>query len=306
MLLDIKEKFAFITKLTSQFIFIIAATQLLTACANQITQFSVKNFDTTSVDNDKVFKRVVKAKAVSVPERILNEQNKSKNRVAKRIVIGKPYQIKGKCYYPKADPTYQRIGQASWYGSYFHGRLTANGEVYNMNLLTAAHPTLPLPSYARVTNLKNGSSIIVRVNDRGPYINNRIIDLSKQAATMLGYLNQGIADVKVEYVAEAPINNYDGEYLMASYKPGNYSPSMMMALSDTTEVKKDNAFFALNTNNYNTNNQKQPNKTTLIQLPQIGPVLIEKPASFYQMASIKSRPNKPNDIKLSYNLKPFY
>ncbi|CBI76438.1 Rare lipoprotein A [Bartonella clarridgeiae 73] len=239
---------------------------------------------------------MVQAKAVSVPEKILNEQNKSKNKVAKRIIIGKPYQIKGKQYYPKADPTYQRVGQASWYGSYFHGRLTANGEVYNMNLLTAAHPTLPLPSYARVTNLKNGSSIIVRVNDRGPYIKNRIIDLSKQAATMLGYLNQGTADVKVEYVAEAPINNYDGEYLMASYKPGNYSPSMIMALSDTTEIKKDNRFFVFNTNNYNMNSQKQPTETTLIQLPQIGPVLTEKPRSFYQIASIKNNPSKPNGI----------
>ncbi|MCL6229874.1 septal ring lytic transglycosylase RlpA family protein [Bartonella bilalgolemii] len=278
MLLNSRVKFTSIVKLIFRFIFIIVATQLLTACANPMMQLSKKN-----VDNNKV----VKAKAVSVPERILSGQNKSKNKVVKGTVIGKPYQIKGKWYYPKADPTYQRVGQASWYGSYFHGRLTANGEIYNMNLLTAAHPTMPLPSYARVTNLQNGSSIIVRVNDRGPYMKNRIIDLSKQAATMLGYLNQGTADVKVEYVSEAPINNYDSEYLVASYKPGNYNPSMMMALSNTIEAQKDVTLFTFNTNNYNMSNQKQQNKTISIKLPQIGPILPDKPTSFYQVASIK-------------------
>nr|CBI80855.1 Rare lipoprotein A [Bartonella sp. 1-1C] len=242
-------------------------------------QLSTKN-----VGNSKV----VKAKAISVPERILNGQNRLKNKVAKRVVVGKPYQIKGKWYYPEADPTYQRVGQASWYGSYFHGRLTANGEVYNMNLLTAAHPTMPLPSYARVTNLKNGSSIIVRVNDRGPYIKNRIIDLSKQAAAMLGYLNQGTADVKVEYISEAPINNYDSEYLMASYNPGNYNPSMLMALSETVEAQKDIKLFTVNANDYYTNNQKKKNETISIRLPEIGPVLLDKPTSFYQIASIKN------------------
>ncbi|ATO57406.1 septal ring lytic transglycosylase RlpA family protein [Bartonella sp. 1-1C] len=278
MLLDSKEKFISI-KLIFRFIFIIVFTQLLTACANPIMQLSTKN-----VGNSKV----VKAKAISVPERILNGQNRLKNKVAKRVVVGKPYQIKGKWYYPEADPTYQRVGQASWYGSYFHGRLTANGEVYNMNLLTAAHPTMPLPSYARVTNLKNGSSIIVRVNDRGPYIKNRIIDLSKQAAAMLGYLNQGTADVKVEYISEAPINNYDSEYLMASYNPGNYNPSMLMALSETVEAQKDIKLFTVNANDYYTNNQKKKNETISIRLPEIGPVLLDKPTSFYQIASIKN------------------
>ncbi|AQX21384.1 rare lipoprotein A [Bartonella sp. CDC_skunk] len=295
MLLDSKEKFIFTVKLIFRFIFIVVFTQLLTACANPVMQLSTKN-----VDNNKV----VKAKAISVPERILNgqKQNKLKNKVAKGVVIGKPYQIKGKWYYPESDPTYQRVGQASWYGSYFHGRPTANGEVYDMNLLTAAHPTMPLPSYARVTNLKNGSSIIVRVNDRGPYMKNRIIDLSKQAAIMLGYLNQGIADVKVEYISEAPINNYDSEYLMASYNPGNYNPPMIMAFSDTSDIldtaaaQKDITLFTFNANDYNASNQKEKNETISIRLPEIGPVLIDKPTSFYHVASIKNRRSKLNGV----------
>ena len=90
-------------------------------------------------------------------------------------------------YYPKEDKNYKKVGLASWYGDAFHGRLTANGEIYDMTHLTAAHPTMPLPSYARVTNIENGSSVIVRVNDRGPYSHDRLIDLSKRAAEMLDY-----------------------------------------------------------------------------------------------------------------------
>ena len=94
-----------------------------------------------------------------------------------RDQLGKPYQVRGKWYYPKEDKRYAKVGLASWYGDAFHGRLTANGEVYDMTHLTAAHPTMPLPSYARVTNLETGSSVIVRVNDRGPYHEGRIIDV---------------------------------------------------------------------------------------------------------------------------------
>ena len=93
-----------------------------------------------------------------------------------------------------------------------------------MTHLTAAHPTMPLPSYARVTNLANGSSVIVRVNDRGPYSHNRLIDLSKRAAEMLDYAQSGTAKVKVEYVGRAPLDGRDDQYLMASYRPGNRAP----------------------------------------------------------------------------------
>lgn len=141
-----------------------------------------------------------------------------------RDQLGKPYQVRGKWYYPKEDRHYAKVGLASWYGDAFHGRLTANGEVYDMTHLTAAHPTMPLPSYARVTNLKTGSSVVVRVNDRGPYHEGRIIDVSERAAQMLDYANVGTAEVKVEYVGRAPLDGNDDQYLMASYHPGNRIP----------------------------------------------------------------------------------
>lgn len=137
-----------------------------------------------------------------------------------RDQLGSPYMVAGKWYYPREDKHYSKVGAASWYGDAFHGRLTANGEIYDMTHLTAAHPTMPLPSYARVTNLVNGASIIVRVNDRGPYARGRIIDLSKQAAEMLDYANTGVAKVKVDYVGRAPLDGHDDAYLMASYRPG--------------------------------------------------------------------------------------
>lgn len=137
-----------------------------------------------------------------------------------RDQTGKPYQVRGKWYYPKEEKGYRKRGGASWYGDAFHGRLTANGEIYDMTHLTAAHPTMPLPSYARVTNTRNGNSVIVRVNDRGPYASGRIIDLSRKAAEMLDYTHDGIATVKVEYVGRAPLEGRDDRYLMASYRPG--------------------------------------------------------------------------------------
>ena len=141
-----------------------------------------------------------------------------------RDQLGKPYQVAGKWYYPKEQPGYSKKGKASWYGDAFHGRLTANGEIYDMTHLSAAHPTMPLPSYARVTNLKNGSSVIVRVNDRGPFAHGRVIDLSSKAAEMLDYKHSGIAEVKVDYVGRAPLEGSDDEYLLASYRPGKNGP----------------------------------------------------------------------------------
>lgn len=141
-----------------------------------------------------------------------------------RDQVGKPYKVAGKWYHPKEDPNYRASGQASWYGDAFHGRLTANGEVYDMTHLTAAHPTMPLPSYARVTNKANGNSLIVRVNDRGPFHANRVIDLSRRAAEMLDYTRQGVATVHVEYLGRAPLHGQDDAFLMASYRPGGRGP----------------------------------------------------------------------------------
>ena len=115
-----------------------------------------------------------------------------------RYKVGNAYQIKGVWYYPKEEWDYAETGIASWYGPGFHGKSTANGEVFDENALTAAHRTLPMPSIVRVTNLDNGRSIVVRVNDRGPFAHGRIIDMSRRSAQLLGFMNKGTAKVRVE------------------------------------------------------------------------------------------------------------
>lgn len=122
--------------------------------------------------------------------------------VAPTYKVGKPYQVKGVWYYPDEDWDYDETGIASWYGADFHGKATANGEVFDMNAVTAAHKTLPMPSMVRVTNLENGRSVVVRVNDRGPFVNGRIIDLSRRSAQMLGMETQGTAKVRVQILAD--------------------------------------------------------------------------------------------------------
>src|SRR5580765_7001377 len=139
--------------------------------------------------------------------------------------IGKPYTVGGRVYVPEEDVNYRGEGLASWYGDDFHGRLTANGEVFDMTLLTAAHPTLPIPSYARITNLRNGKSLIVRVNDRGPYHGNRLIDVSNRAAELLEFKGNGVARVRVEYVGRAPLEGSDDRQLMATLRTGVPAPS---------------------------------------------------------------------------------
>lgn len=128
----------------------------------------------------------------------------------------KPYTVRNVVYQPVAGPGYVERGHASWYGQDFHGRRTANGEIFGAYYLTAASPVLPIPSYARVTNLENGRSVMVRINDRGPYMSGRIIDLSYQAAEILGYRAKGSAEVEVRYVGPAPLNGDDQKMLMAS------------------------------------------------------------------------------------------
>ncbi|MBK4720698.1 septal ring lytic transglycosylase RlpA family protein [Azospirillum sp. YIM DDC1] len=116
--------------------------------------------------------------------------------------VGKPYQVNGVWYYPAEDYSYSETGIASWYGPGFHQKVTANGEVYDQNELTAAHKTLPMPSLVRVTNLDNGRSLVVRINDRGPYANGRIIDMSRRGAQLLGFEGTGTAKVRVQILAE--------------------------------------------------------------------------------------------------------
>ena len=128
--------------------------------------------------------------------------------------IGKPYQVAGRWFTPQEQPAYDRTGPASWYGEAFHRRKTSNGEWFDMNELTAAHPTLPLPSYAKVTNLANGREIVVRINDRGPFVGPRIIDMSKRSAEVLGFKSQGKTQVRVQYLGPAPLRD-QGQHLMA-------------------------------------------------------------------------------------------
>lgn len=140
--------------------------------------------------------------------------------------IGTPYRVADKWYNPREQPNYDRIGIASWYGSDFHGRRTSNGEVYDMHALTAAHPTLPMPSYVYVTNLANNRTILVRVNDRGPYVADRIIDLSKASAHALDLHGGGTGRVRVTYAGPAPLDGDDSrERQFLASRRGNSGPS---------------------------------------------------------------------------------
>lgn len=159
--------------------------------------------------------------------------------------IGKPYKVGGRWYTPGHDEDYDKVGLASWYGPKFHGKSTANGEAFDQHALTAAHPTLPLPSYVRVTVVKTGKSAVLRVNDRGPFHRGRIIDVSKAAADKLGFRRAGSAKVRVEYLADAEIGGGDKETLMAEAKFGKSSSKSLRdylpfgGSSSDTPKKKD-------------------------------------------------------------------
>jgi peptidoglycan lytic transglycosylase len=144
--------------------------------------------------------------------------------------VGKPYVVAGREYVPRENVNYSAVGLASWYGDDFHGRYTANGEIFDMNSISAAHPTLPLPSYVRVTNLANRHSIVVRVNDRGPYVGDRVIDVSVKTAKLLGFYGDGLTKVKVEYVGRAPLEGSDDRKLIATLRdhaPGSQTPVLV-------------------------------------------------------------------------------
>jgi rare lipoprotein A len=166
-------------------------------------------------------------------------------------MVGKPYVVAGQTYYP-SERTYAAFGLASYYGTAFHGRRTANGEVFDRESISAAHPTMPLPSYARVTNLRNHSSIIVRVNDRGPYHPGRIMDVSQRVAEALEFKRVGTAKVKVEYISRAGLAGSDDRRLLATLRqdgaPANFTPVRVAErrgatrtadLADTTAVPEN-------------------------------------------------------------------
>lgn len=140
--------------------------------------------------------------------------------------IGNPYKVAGKWYYPKEDPAYDEIGFASWYGKDFHGKKTANGEYFNMNALTAAHKTLPLPTFVKVTNLENGRTLILRVNDRGPFVGDRVIDISRRGAQLLGFHKQGLTKVRIQATDE------NGTVL----RPSRRQPAPIISTPEVVEV----------------------------------------------------------------------
>ncbi|WP_170314083.1 septal ring lytic transglycosylase RlpA family protein [Lichenihabitans psoromatis] len=134
-------------------------------------------------------------------------------------LVGRPYVIGGRSYYPSERPSgYSVVGMASWYGDAFHGRRTANGEVFDKGSISAAHPTLPLPSYVRVTNLNNNRSMIVRVNDRGPYHGGRVMDVSQRVAESLDFRRAGTARIRVEYIGKASLGGADDQKLAATLR----------------------------------------------------------------------------------------
>ncbi len=182
-------------------------TPIISACVNDNIFGKRSDINTTTKFSSAEY-GVAASKRVTTSSKIPKGGGRSQ--------VGKPYKIAGKWYTPKIDPNYDRTGVASWYGPNFHGRQTANGEIFDQYAISAAHPTLPLPSYVRVTNLENNRSIIVRVNDRGPFASGRIIDLSKRVADILGVINKGTARVRVKYVGKAPLEGDDTRVLMAS------------------------------------------------------------------------------------------
>lgn len=158
--------------------------------------------------------------------------------LAGRYKIGDPYKINGVWYYPKADYEYNESGIASWYGRKFNGRPTANGETFDMNAISAAHRTLPLPSIVRVTNLRNGRSLKVRVNDRGPFAHGRIIDMSRRGAQLLGFERAGTASVRVEILPresrQLAANYNNGADVLASSKKPPPVAAPRVAVTSTT------------------------------------------------------------------------
>jgi len=143
--------------------------------------------------------------------------------------VGQPYMVGGRVYVPEENVNYSAEGMASWYGDDFHGRYTANGEVFDMNSISAAHPTLPLPSYVRVTNVSNSRSIVVRVNDRGPYARDRLIDVSVTTAELLGFHRHGVTRVRIEYVGRAPLQGSDDRKLIATLREGSSAAPVQLS-----------------------------------------------------------------------------
>jgi rare lipoprotein A len=205
----------------------VAAT-VLSACSSMGLGPTVKRGAFTS-----------KEYGVNASPRVTNDPNPPRG--GGRYMVGKPYVVRGTTFVPQENPVgYAGLGKGSWYGADFHGRLTANGEIFSANAITGAHPTLPLPCYVRVTNTENGRTLMVRVNDRGPYLPGRVMDLSYRAAAMLGYVDKGSAQIQVEYMGKAPLEGDDTRMLVASYQgPSDFGNHTQVATAGGTNSLAD-------------------------------------------------------------------
>ncbi len=202
---------------------------LLAGCASQPTQYASNGFRGRAFDPRL---------GVYASPRLVDD-GQPVPRGGGSYLVGRPYTIAGRSFFPNEHPEgYATVGMASWYGDAFHGRRTANGEIFDKNSISAAHPTLPLPSYVRVTNTGNGRSMIVRVNDRGPYHGGRVMDVSQRVAEALSFKGQGTARVRIEYVGRASLGGSDDGKLLATLRDDgvpaqlNGAPSAPTMLAD--------------------------------------------------------------------------
>ncbi|WP_207183121.1 septal ring lytic transglycosylase RlpA family protein [Methylobacterium indicum] len=213
-----------------------------------------------------------------------------------RQMTGKPYVVAGRTYVPRQDARgYVREGLASWYGTAFHGRQTANGEIFDRFSVAAAHPTLPLPSYARVTNLQNGHSMVVRVNDRGPYHADRLMDVSQAVAEALDFRRRGTTKVRVEYVGKASVGGSDDRKLMATLRtdgtPAGSPFGANIMVADAGDDAKPFAF-----------RQPEPEPVRpIVETPRVvAPVqLAEAEPESRRPAPVRAAPHAPAPVRIA-------
>ena len=223
------------------------------------------------------------AKTVPIPEH-------SKSNGA--FKVGSAYKVKGKWYRPTETYSFTQTGMASWYGPNFHGKKTANGETFDMYELTAAHKTLQLPSLIRVTNLANGKTIIVRVNDRGPFSNGRILDLSKRSAQLLGFERQGTTRVKIELLPE------ESRKIARAAKNGKSTRHTEVALNQRLSTPQHSAPPQHAATRIASNSHPPPSRSATIVRETLPPprAIASSPNSIYVQAGSFSNPNNAQNL----------
>ena len=233
------------------------------------------------------------------------------NRVPQpRYKVGNPYEIDGIWYYPERDLSYDETGIASWYGDEFAGKPTANGEVFDPDIVSAAHKTLPMPSVVRVINLDNGRSLVVRINDRGPFVAGRIIDLSREAARLLGFQKQGIAKVRVQILTEESLRleraAKDGEFPTIATRDEDKPSYNAAAVPSVSLTSKDRSGAVIDRNDQETVSAidliSASRSTEVIELPPVETRIWVQVGAFSQQSnadSVVARLQGVGDISIS-------